>query len=924
VTIFSVDDFDLSDFFEYIKIDISDYVYDVIPDMSTADPGVTFGADPNSLQVFNAQGTDSFAPAATGIMPMTSLLNLKFGLDITRGNYGLKGSFDITLKVKAKVSLSIKLFKKSYIGIEFSIGHESELKARIDVSASKAKDIINLPLIKVPICVGVVAGVEFSLPIEVEAGVGVNFSYKFEAEVGFTANSNSGFQVYKKKGGSASEVSVTGEGGLSIGPKLEANVVFIDKKFAYAAVGKQLGLKIDGKVTSSHLTWHISTPLKKHECALCVEGEGYLFSQTYSEVSVGKSKNKYYIETRPLPNNPLFSFYVSLINSSDSFHGGDVVAEIKALSLLKCPNYSYRTTINPRDHTGKSMPTAKATVTNSLGKDFNDRKDRGAFYLYSGNYTATAIGDNHIFTDEPFTVDNESQTVNISSELFIPVTGITLGNPVETIKEGREEILKAEVNPSNATNRSMTWESSDESIAKVDIGGKLTAVSDGTAIITVMAGGKSAAFTITVLPKPENDIEFHETVVSMPLNKTIIVNADVPSSINASDLRWSSSAPTVATFDWNGTYGVVTAVSTGQTTITLKTADGFLEDFCTVTVWDNVDYFSNANGFIPTVTYNSANTPNTISGKRVLVNFHSAGTAINRTITLSSTVEEIVFVGEPLKTYTGLNLVVEGSTDIAFSNFNYVGGTGAPALRFSGTGANGNPSIYSIVNSNSISGRSNHDAVIGSENLDIYGNANLKIDHGGNNGFGAIVFSGGKLDIDMDATLTVQGSQGAGSGGHGGMGITANRVNILGNSVVVLHGGNGGTGKTGTTGKTGGQSGTGGKGGNGGRPLDVSNFSTSVQSSSFSISPQSSLTLHAGRGGNGGKGGPSAFLVTAGKGGAGGDNGAILFITGAVYSLPYNSTGGSEGNAATAIGGGAGRGANGPSTNTLAVRLPIV
>ena len=79
----------------------------------------------------------------------------------------------------------------------------------------------------------------------------------------------------------------------------------------------------------------------------------------------------------------------------------------------------------------------------------------------------------------------------------IEITGISLNKSTVTITEGETETLTATVNPSNATDQTVTWTTSDASVATVD-GGVVTAVKAGTATITATAGGYSASCVVTV------------------------------------------------------------------------------------------------------------------------------------------------------------------------------------------------------------------------------------------------------------------------------------------------------------------------------------------------------------------------------------------------------------------------------------------
>ena len=83
----------------------------------------------------------------------------------------------------------------------------------------------------------------------------------------------------------------------------------------------------------------------------------------------------------------------------------------------------------------------------------------------------------------------------------IPVTQITLDTTTASLEVGKTTTLTATVEPSDATNKSVTWTSSDTSVATVAPDGTLTAVKAGTATITATAEGDNSKFatcTVTV------------------------------------------------------------------------------------------------------------------------------------------------------------------------------------------------------------------------------------------------------------------------------------------------------------------------------------------------------------------------------------------------------------------------------------------
>lgn len=82
----------------------------------------------------------------------------------------------------------------------------------------------------------------------------------------------------------------------------------------------------------------------------------------------------------------------------------------------------------------------------------------------------------------------------------ISVTGVTLNKESTSIEEGSTETLTATVAPSTATDKTVAYTSNNDEIATVDNQGVVTAVSVGTADITVTTtdGAKTAKTIVTV------------------------------------------------------------------------------------------------------------------------------------------------------------------------------------------------------------------------------------------------------------------------------------------------------------------------------------------------------------------------------------------------------------------------------------------
>ncbi|BBH18672.1 hypothetical protein Back11_00170 [Paenibacillus baekrokdamisoli] len=159
----------------------------------------------------------------------------------------------------------------------------------------------------------------------------------------------------------------------------------------------------------------------------------------------------------------------------------------------------------------------------------------------------------------------------------VPVTGVTLDKTTLTFTVGEAaQALMATVNPNTATNKAVTWSSSNTAVAMVDNNGIVTPVAAGTATITVTTvdGGKTATSEVTVNAA-------NVSVAGVTLDKTTLtftvggaaqaLTATVnPNTATNKAVTWSSSNTAVATVDNNG---VVTPVAAGTAIITVTTVD---------------------------------------------------------------------------------------------------------------------------------------------------------------------------------------------------------------------------------------------------------------------------------------------------------------------------------------------------------------
>ena len=187
--------------------------------------------------------------------------------------------------------------------------------------------------------------------------------------------------------------------------------------------------------------------------------------------------------------------------------------------------------------------------------------------------------------------DSKELSITIDARTDVPVTGVLLSANTLSLTENQTATLTATVEPSNATNKDVTWASSNNAVVTVDQNGNVEAVGAGTATITVTAQGdstKSASCTVTVTAStvPVTGVSLNKDSLALGVGDSETLTATVkPEDATNKAVTWTSSNSTVATVDQNG---VVTAVAPGTATITVTTADGGFTATCTVTVRPDV------------------------------------------------------------------------------------------------------------------------------------------------------------------------------------------------------------------------------------------------------------------------------------------------------------------------------------------------
>ena len=231
-------------------------------------------------------------------------------------------------------------------------------------------------------------------------------------------------------------------------------------------------------------------------------------------------------------------------------------------------NYTLKATISPNNATDKSVTwkssDEKVATVSSNGKVVAVGKG-------TCTITCTAADGSKKYATCKITVTD------------IKVSGISLNKTSRTLTlDPENEVsynLKATISPNNATNKSVTWKSSNKNVATVTKDGKVVAVGKGTCTITCTAAdgsGKKATCSITVKDVKVTKVTLNKTSHTLELNPGNEVSVSLTETIapkNATNksVTWKSSNNKVATVT---KAGKVVAVGKGTCTITCAAADG--------------------------------------------------------------------------------------------------------------------------------------------------------------------------------------------------------------------------------------------------------------------------------------------------------------------------------------------------------------
>ena len=241
-----------------------------------------------------------------------------------------------------------------------------------------------------------------------------------------------------------------------------------------------------------------------------------------------------------------------------------------SVTIREGETYTLIATVSPFDAEDKSVTWSSSnTMVASVSS--------------SGVISAKSVGNATITVKTNDGAKTATCQVTVKSKA-IPVTGISLNKTTMSLAAGESESLYATITPSNATDKSVSWTSSNTEIATVSSSGYVTAKAVGSAVITATTtdGGKKATCSVTVLPVAVTDITLNKSSLSMLENDSeTLIATIIPSNATNKAVSWSSSNSAVASVNANG---LVLAKAAGNAVITVTSVDGQKTASCSVSV----------------------------------------------------------------------------------------------------------------------------------------------------------------------------------------------------------------------------------------------------------------------------------------------------------------------------------------------------
>ncbi len=250
------DDTDLTEVFDYVKIEGNTTGENTTVDMSKADEGVEYRRieeETGEIQTRSFDYNDSKSVSS------------EFTIKEKEIKKNVKLSAKLTFKVSASVNVYYqrKAFADDYL--DMSIKIEPSVAISFSLTGKAEKSFVKLGEIGIYVCPGVYIGFTPQFVVEVSGSISVSGTIK--GCIGYSYNSDEGFKNTSSPFDFKPKVEISVE--VFIGINLKPHIAIIHEKIADASISGEIGFKIKASTDLSES----ATSKAKHDCKVCIDGD---------------------------------------------------------------------------------------------------------------------------------------------------------------------------------------------------------------------------------------------------------------------------------------------------------------------------------------------------------------------------------------------------------------------------------------------------------------------------------------------------------------------------------------------------------------------------------------------------------------------------------------------------------------------------
>lgn len=250
------DDTDLTEVFDYVKIEGNTTGENTTVDMSKADEGVEYRRieeETGEIQTRSFEYNDSKSVSS------------EFTIKEKKIKKNVKLSAKLTFKVSASVNVYYqrKALDKDYL--DMSIKIEPSVAISFSLTGKVEKSFVKLGEIGIYVCPGVYIGFTPQFVVEVSGSISVSGTIK--GCIGYSYNSDEGFKNISSPFEFKPKVEISVE--IFVGINLKPHIAIIHEKIADASISGEIGFKIKASTDLSES----ATSKAKHDCKVCIDGD---------------------------------------------------------------------------------------------------------------------------------------------------------------------------------------------------------------------------------------------------------------------------------------------------------------------------------------------------------------------------------------------------------------------------------------------------------------------------------------------------------------------------------------------------------------------------------------------------------------------------------------------------------------------------